>query len=33
MEHYRLLDQYTLPGVLRALGEHYGDHEAVVAGD
>ncbi|MFD4195658.1 class I adenylate-forming enzyme family protein [Amycolatopsis thermoflava] len=33
MDHYRLLDQDTLPGVLRALGEHFGDHEAVAAAD
>jgi fatty-acyl-CoA synthase len=33
MEHYRLLGQDTVPGVLRALGEHYGNHEAVVADD
>ncbi|GHF68178.1 fatty-acyl-CoA synthase [Amycolatopsis bartoniae] len=33
MEHYRLLNQNTLPGVLRALGAHFGDNEAVVAAD
>ncbi|GHE89156.1 AMP-binding protein [Amycolatopsis deserti] len=33
MDHYRLLDQDTLPAVLRALGEHFGGHEAVVAAD
>ncbi|GAA5165332.1 MULTISPECIES: class I adenylate-forming enzyme family protein [Amycolatopsis] len=33
MDHYRLLDQDTLPGVLRALGKHFADHEAVVAAD